>query len=153
MTVLLNKTQFPKNENHCPKIFVVNAKNKILGRLATLIANYLIGKEDSFSAPGSDQGNFVIVTNTKYINVSGNKNFEKFYYRNSQRPGSLKKESFNVLKDRLPARILENAVKRMLPKGVLGRTYYKRLFIYSENEFVYKNFINEKPLIQNIITI
>jgi len=66
------------------------------------------------------------------------KELQKLYYRNSQRPGSLKIENFKQLKNRIPSRILEKAIWGMLPKGVLGREYYRRLFIYSNNDIKYK---------------
>ena len=138
MIKLLNKTEFPKIRNHSPKIFFIDAQNKVLGRLATQIAKSLMGKENAFYQQGIDQGNFVIVLNAKKVFVSGKKENKKFYYRNSQRPGSLKKESLKNLRERIPARILEEAIWGMLPKGVLGRNYYKRLYVYNNEEIIYK---------------
>lgn len=132
------KTIFPKKEYHVPKWFVIDATGKTLGRLATEASKLLRGKETSLFTPGVDQGNFVVILNADKIEVSGKKASQKLYYRNSQRPGSLKSESFKQLKERIPTRILEKAVWGMLPKGVLGRDYYRRLYVYSNNEIKYK---------------
>jgi len=132
------KTIFPKKEYHVPKWFVIDATGKTLGRLATETSKLLRGKETSFFTPGVDQGNFVVILNAEKIEVSGKKELQKLYYRNSQRPGSLKIENFKQLKNRIPSRILEKAIWGMLPKGVLGREFYRRLFIYSNNDIKYK---------------
>ena len=108
------------------------------GMMTQILSKY--GKENSFFTPGVDQGNFVIVLNAEKIIVTGNKENQKLYYRNSQRPGSLKIETFKQLKARIPQRILEKAIWGMLPKGVLGRNYYRRCYVYSgENVLENKN--------------
>lgn len=132
------KTIFPKKEYHIPKWFVINAEGKTLGRLATEASKLLRGKETSFFTPGVDQGNFVVILNCDKIKVTGKKEFQKLYYRNSQRPGSLKIENFQELKNRIPSRIIEKAIWGMLPKGILGREYYRRLFVYSNDQINYK---------------
>jgi large subunit ribosomal protein L13 len=131
------KTIFPKKECHVPKWFVIDAAGKTLGRLATEASKLLRGKETSLFTPGVDQGNFVVILNANQIEVTGKKETQKLYYRNSQRPGSLKIETFKQLKARIPSRILEKAIWGMLPKGVLGRNYYRRLYIYSDNKINY----------------
>lgn len=131
------KTIFPKKECHVPKWFVIDANGKTLGRLSTEASKLLRGKETTFFTPGVDQGNYVVILNADKIEVSGKKEDQKLYYRNSQRPGSLKIETFKQLKNRIPTRILEKAIWGMLPKGVLGREYYRRLFIYSDNKINY----------------
>jgi large subunit ribosomal protein L13 len=132
------KTIFPKKECHIPKWYVIDATNKTLGRLSTEVSKLLRGKETSLFTPGIDQGNFVVILNSKKIIVTGKKDAQKLYYRNSQRPGSLKIETFKQLKERIPSRILEKAIWGMLPKGVLGRNYYRRLYIYSTDKIPYK---------------
>lgn len=148
------KTVFPKKECHVPKWFVIDAENQTLGRLATQISKLLRGKEISFYTPGVDQGNFVVVLNANKILLTGKKETQKLYYRNSQRPGSLKVETFKELNKRIPTRIIEEAVWGMLPKGVLGRQYYRRLFIYSDNKINYiqknKNQINNNESVSTI---
>jgi large subunit ribosomal protein L13 len=127
------KTLFPKKEYHVPKWFLIDGKNQLLGRLATKISNLLIGKNQVFYTPGVDQGNFVIIINAQYLKISGNKDKEKLYYSSSQRPGNLKSKTFNQLQNKIPGKVLEKAIFGMLPKGVLGRQYYKRLYIYKDN--------------------
>jgi large subunit ribosomal protein L13 len=136
------KTIFPKKECHVPKWFVIDANGKTLGRLSTEASKLLRGKETSFFTPGVNQGNYVVILNANKIEVSGKKEDQKLYYRNSQRPGSLKIETFKQLKNRIPTRILEKSIWGMLPKGVLGREYYKRLFIYSDNKINYLKSLN-----------
>jgi len=144
------KTIFPKKECHVPKWFVIDANGKTLGRLSTEASKLLRGKETTFYTPGIDQGNYVVILNADKIEVSGNKETEKLYYRHSHTPGSLKTETFQQLRNRIPSRILEKAIWGMLPKGSLGRQYYKRLFIYSDNKINYKktanNDIQEIPM-------
>jgi large subunit ribosomal protein L13 len=148
------KTIFPKKECHVPKWFVIDAEGKTLGRLATEASKLLRGKEVSYFTPGVDQGNYVVVLNADKIVVSGNKESQKLYYRNSQRPGSLKVETFKQLKNRIPSRIIEQAVWGMLPKGVLGREYYRRLFVYSDNKINYvKNSSSDSTNSQNWIKV
>lgn len=141
------KTLFPKKESHVPKWFVVDAKGKTLGRLATEVSKLLRGKETSYYTPGVDQGNYVVILNAQEIEVTGKKEFQKLYYRNSQRPGSLKIETFKELKNRIPSRILEKAIWGMLPKGSLGRNFYRRLYIYSDNVITYKK-IKDREIVQ-----
>ena len=144
------KTIFPKKECHVPKWFVVDAEGKTLGRLATEVSKLLRGKEISYFTPGVDQGNYVVILNAGKITVSGNKELQKLYYRNSQRPGSLKIETFKQLRNRIPSRIIEKAVWGMLPKGVLGREYYRRLFVYSDSKI---NYIKEKETEEKAISV
>lgn len=133
------KTVFPKKELHVPQWFLIDAKEKRLGRLASETSKLLRGKETSFYTPGVDQGNFVVILNASKIEVSGKKEDQKLYYRNSNRPGGLKKETFKELKQRIPARIVEKAIWGMLPKGTLGRIYNKRLYVYKDEKILYKN--------------
>jgi large subunit ribosomal protein L13 len=98
--------------------------------LATEVSKLLRGKETSYYTPGVDQGNFVIILNSEKIKVTGKKMFQKLYYRNSQRPGSLKVETFAQLQNRIPGRILEEAIWGMLSKNHIGREQYKRLYVY-----------------------
>jgi large subunit ribosomal protein L13 len=143
------KTLFPKKECHVPKWFVIDAKGKTLGRLSTEASKLLRGKETSLFTPGVDQGNYVVILNANQIEISGKKEDQKLYYRNSQRPGSLKIETFKQLKARIPSRILEKSIWGMLPKGVLGRNYYRRLYVYSDSKINYKTDKNEENLEMN----
>jgi large subunit ribosomal protein L13 len=131
------KTLFPKKELHIPKWYILDASGKTLGRLATEASKLLRGKEVSHFTPGVDLGNFVVIINASKIQVSGKKETQKLYYRNSQRPGNLKIETFKQLRNRIPTRILERAIWGMLPKGVLGRQYYRRLYVYGDDKVLY----------------
>lgn len=142
--ILSTKTIFPKNEYHNPGWFIIDATEKTLGRMASEASKILCGKEKSFFTPGVNQGNYVVILNADKIKVSGKKEKQKLYRRNSQRPGGLKTETLAQLRKRLPSRIVEKAIWGMLPKGVLGREYYRRLFVYSTNIIPYK-----KNLIKN----
>jgi large subunit ribosomal protein L13 len=130
------KTLFPKKEAHVPKWFILDASGKTLGRLATEVSKLLRGKENSFFTPGVDQGNFVVVLNASQVVVTGKKATQKLYYRTSQRPGTLKIETFSQLQKRIPTRIVERAIWGMLPKGVLGRQYYRRLYVYADHQIL-----------------
>jgi large subunit ribosomal protein L13 len=141
------KTLFPKKELHVPKWFILDASGKTLGRLSTIVSKLLRGKETPYYTPGVDLGNYVIIVNADKIEVTGKKETQKLYYRNSQTPGNLKIETFQDLKKRIPNRILERAIWGMLPKRVLGRQYYKRLYVYSKNPI-----FDLKNKNQNILT-
>lgn len=140
------KTPFPKKECHTPNYFLIDATGKTLGRLSTEVSKLLRGKEYSFFAPGVDQGNFVAIINAEKIKISGKKESQKLYYRPTQRPGNLKQENFQKLNSRIPSKILEQSIWGMLPKGKLGRQYYKRLFICSSKLFEIEKefFTNDK---------
>jgi len=114
------------------KWYLIDAKGETLGRLAMLIATIIRGKHKSTYVPYLNNGDQVIVINAKDICVTGRKSTQKIYRRHSGRPGGLKVESFQHLQDRIPERILEKAVKGMLPKGPLGRTMYKNLKVYAD---------------------
>lgn len=144
----MTKTIFPKKEYHIPKWFVVDATNQTLGRLATEVSKLLRGKEISYYTPGINQGNFVVIFNAEKIQISGKKRYTKMYYRDSQRPGSLKSETFDQLQKRIPTRILEKAIWGMLPKKSLGRDYYRRLYIYKNSKISYTNLAGITPEIE-----
>ena len=116
------------------KWYVVDATGKTLGRLASQLASRLRGKHKPEYTPHADAGDYFIVLNVENLKVTGNKEKEKFYYRHSNYPGGLKEESFEKLHARKPERVLEIAVKGMLPKGPLGRDMFLKLKIYAGNE-------------------
>jgi len=111
--------------------YVVDAKDKILGRLASEVSKILMGKNEKVFTPFLDCGNYVIIINAEKIRVTGQKATQKLYRRHSGRPGGMKTETFDQLQTRIPERILEKAVKGMLPKGPLGRDMYRKLKVYS----------------------
>lgn len=110
--------------------YVVDASDKILGRLATEIARRLRGKHKAEYTPHVDTGDYIVVTNVEAIKVTGRKFKDKIYYNHSGFPGGIKEISFEKLQAKNPARILERAVKGMLPKNTLGRDMYRKLKIY-----------------------
>jgi len=112
------------------KWYVIDAKGKTLGRVSTLIATILIGKHKTIYNPALICGDYIIAINVQDIKISGKKSTQKKYRRHSGRPGSLKVETFEKLQERIPEKILEKAVKGMLPKGSLGRKIYKNLKVY-----------------------
>lgn len=125
-----------------PKWYLIDAKGKTLGRLATLIAILIRGKHKSVYTPYLNSGDNVIVINAKDICITGKKAKQKIYRRHSGRPGGLKIETFEKLQDRIPERILEKAVKGMLPKGPLGRSMYRNLKVYSGEDHPHQS---QKP--------
>jgi large subunit ribosomal protein L13 len=114
--------------------FVVDAKDLILGRLASQIALRLRGKHKPIFTPHVDTGDFIIVINADKIKVTGNKGEDKKYYRHSGYPGGIYETNFNQMMAKQPRRVLEKAVKGMLPKGPLGYAMIKKMKIYSGSE-------------------
>jgi large subunit ribosomal protein L13 len=111
--------------------FVVDAKDKVLGRLATEIARRLRGKHKPEYTPHVDTGDFIVVVNVDKLRVTGAKAEQKVYYRHSGYPGGIYEDTFAKLQQRAPARVLEKAVKGMLPKGPLGYAMIKKLKVYA----------------------
>jgi len=113
---------------------VVDASDKVLGRLATEIARRLRGKHKAEYTPHVDTGDYIIVTNAEKVVVTGRKFKDKMYYRHSGFPGGIKSDSFEKLQARNPVRIIELAVKGMLPKNPLGREMYRKMKVYVGND-------------------
>jgi large subunit ribosomal protein L13 len=111
--------------------FVVDATDKVLGRLASEIARRLRGKHKAIYTPHVDTGDFIVVTNVEKLRVTGNKTEDKKYFRHTGFPGGIYETSFAKMQQRFPARILEKAVKGMLPKGPLGYAMLKKLKCYA----------------------
>lgn len=111
--------------------FVVNAQDKILGRLATEIARRLHGKHKPEFTPFIDTGDFIVVVNAEKIKVTGKKLDQKKYYRHSGFPGGLKETALKDMLDRHPERVLLHAVKGMLPRNRMGRALLKKLKVYA----------------------
>ena len=130
----MNKTTTPSLTTLKRNWFLVDAEGKTLGRLASEIANVLRGKNKPSFTPHLDTGDFVIVVNAEKIVVSGKKASQKLYRRHSGRPGGMKIEKFETLRDRIPERIIEQAVKGMLPHNSLGRQQFKKLKVYKGSE-------------------
>ena len=130
----MNKTSTPSLTSIKRNWFLVDAEGQTLGRLASEIANILRGKNKPSFTPHLDTGDFVIVVNAEKIEVSGKKASQKLYRRHSGRPGGMKIEKFETLRDRIPERIIEQAVKGMLPHNSLGRQQFKKLKVYKGSE-------------------
>ncbi len=125
------KTYSLKKEDVSRKWFVVDVSDKILGRVATKIADRIRGKDKPTFTPHTDGGDYVIVINASKIKVSGQKYTDKKYYRHSLYPGGLKTKSFKELVNDNPERIVKEAVKGMLPKNKLGKSMIKKLKVFS----------------------
>ncbi|MCD6133371.1 MAG: 50S ribosomal protein L13 [Deltaproteobacteria bacterium] len=124
------KTFFAKSEDVERKWYLIDARDKIVGKLAVKIANILRGKNKPQFTPHVDTGDFVVVVNAEKIRFTGNKWQDKHYYRYSGYPGGLKSISAKDMLEKHPERILMSAVKGMLPKNRLGRKLIKKLKIY-----------------------
>jgi large subunit ribosomal protein L13 len=127
----MNKTIQPSLDSLDRQWFVVDAADQTLGRLASEVAQVLRGKNKPTFTPHLDTGDFVVVINAEKVRVTGNKATQKLYKRHSGRPGGMKTESFAHLQARLPERIIETAVKGMLPHNSLGRQLFRKLKVYS----------------------
>lgn len=126
----MNKTYLPNVNTLERNWYVVDAEGQRLGRLASEIAMILRGKNKPTFTPHMDVGDFVIVINAEKIAVTGKKRTQKLYRRHSGRPGGMKTETFAKLQARIPERIIEQAVKGMLPKNSLGRQLFTKLKVY-----------------------
>ncbi len=112
--------------------FVIDAENKVLGRVASEVARRLRGKHKPEFTPHVDTGDFIVVVNAGKLRVTGNKGLNKKYFRHSGFPGDIYETNFDKMQERFPGRALEKAVKGMLPKGPLGYAMIKKLKVYAE---------------------
>jgi large subunit ribosomal protein L13 len=146
----MNKTYLPSQDSTERNWYVVDATNQRLGRLASEIAMILRGKNKPHFTPFMDTGDFVIVVNAEKIAVTGKKRTQKLYRRHSGRPGGMKTETFAKLQGRIPERIIEHAVKGMLPKNTLGRQLFTKLKVYAGPNHPHQA---QKPNVLEIKTI
>lgn len=128
------KTYFPKKNDIAAKWWSLDVTDRTLGRIATRIAGILRGKHKPEYTPHADMGDYVIVTNVEKLVISGRKDGQKVYHRHTQYPGGLRQMTFEKLQATHPERILELAVKGMLPRSPLGRAMLKKLKIYQGTE-------------------
>ncbi len=126
----MTKTITPSPEILDRKWYVIDAADQRLGRLACEVAKILRGKNKPVYTPHMDTGDFVIIINAEKVVVTGRKSSQKLYRRHSGRPGGMKVETFEKLQQRIPERIVEKAVKGMLPKNSLGRQLFTKLKVY-----------------------
>nr|YP_010337403.1 ribosomal protein L13 [Pulvinaster venetus]UNJ16988.1 ribosomal protein L13 [Pulvinaster venetus] len=143
----MNKTLFQQLDLNKKKWYLIDANGQTLGRLATIVVNRLMGKHNVAYSPDCDLGDSIIIINSEKIKTTGKKEKQKMYYYHSGRPGGLRKESLEKLKMRLPNRVIEKAIKGMLPKGRLGRHLFTNLKVYSGSEHPH---VAQKPEIINI---
>ncbi len=115
------------------KWYLIDAKGQTLGRLATEVASILKGKHNPLYTPHVDSGDYVIVINASEIVLTGNKWNDKLYYRHSGYPGGLKSRTAKEVMEKFPERMVEQAVKGMLPKTKLGRQMYRKLYVYAKD--------------------
>ena len=114
--------------------YVVDATDKVLGRLATEIARRLRGKHKPVYTPHVDTGDYIVVINADKIKVTGRKETDKTYYHHTGYPGGLKSITLDKVRAQAPERIIETAVKGMLPKNPLGRAMFRKLKVFAGNE-------------------
>ncbi|QCI23917.1 50S ribosomal protein L13 [Buchnera aphidicola (Macrosiphoniella sanborni)] len=128
--------------------YYVDATNKILGRLASVLSSYLRGKYKTEYTPYLDTGDYIIVINASKILVTGKKKINKIYYHHTGYVGGIKQARFEEIIASHPERIIKNAVKGMLPKGPLGRAMFKKLKVFSDETH---NHIAQCPKLLNIL--
>ena len=125
------KTQSVNKESVLHDWYVVDADSKTLGRLSTQIANRLRGKHKPEFTPHVDTGDYIVVINADKIHVTGKKETDKFYYHHTGFPGGIKSVALGKMREKSPEKILENAVKGMMPKNRLGRAMLSKLKVYA----------------------
>ncbi len=127
-------TYMPKAEDIERKWYVVDASQYTLGRMTSEVAKILRGKHKPMYTPHVDTGDYVIVANADKVNVTGDKMNQKKYYHHSEYVGGMKETNLKEMLAKHPERVVEHAVKGMLPKGPLGRQMYRKLFVYAGPE-------------------
>jgi large subunit ribosomal protein L13 len=132
------KTQFAKKGDVERKWYVVDARDAVLGRLATKIAVQLRGKNKPIFTPNVDTGDFIIVINAEKVRLTGNKMTDKVYYHHTGYIGGIKAETAKEMFEKHPERIIEKAVWGMLPKNTLGKQMLKKLKVYKGAEHPHK---------------
>jgi large subunit ribosomal protein L13 len=146
----MEKTILPTPETIEAKWYIVDAADQRLGRLATAIAMVLRGKNKPTFTPHIDTGDFVVVINAEKVQVTGKKSTQKLYRRHSGRPGGMKTETFAKLQVRIPERIIEQAVKGMLPKNSMGRHLFTKMKVYAGTDHPHAA---QKPEVMIVNTI
>ena len=114
--------------------YVVDAENQTLGRLAAAVARRLRGKHKASYTPHVDTGDYIVVVNAEKVRVTGKKRTDKVYYRHSGYPGGIKAARFEEMIAKHPERVIENAVKGMLPRNPLGRAVFRKLKVYAGSD-------------------
>ena len=143
----MNKTYVAKKEDIKRQWYLVDAKDKVLGRLASKIASVLRGKHKAIFTPHLDTGDGVIVINAALVRVTGRKLKQKVYRRYSGYPGGLREVTLETMMAKKPTMVIELAVRRMLPGGPLGRDLIKKLKIYADDKHTHKA---QNPLVLEV---
>ncbi len=128
------KTYFATNENARREWLVIDAEGQTLGRLASEVARRLRGKHKPEFTPHIDTGDYVVIINAEKIHATGNKFQDKMYWRHTEYPGGIKSTSLQKMINEHPERVLEKAIKGMLPKGPLGYAQFRKLKVYAGSE-------------------
>ncbi len=128
------KTYMMKKEDVKRNWYVIDAAGENLGRVASLAAHVLRGKHKPTYTPHVDCGDYVIIINASKVELTGNKLNNKIYYNHSGYPGGLRERTAKEMKEKYPVEMVERAVKGMLPHNRLGRSMYKKLFVYESND-------------------
>lgn len=132
------KTYNAKPETVKRDWYLVDASGKTLGRLASELAKRLRGKHKPEYTPHVDTGDYIVVVNAEKVKVTGSKTTDKVYYSHTGFPGGIKEITFDKLQAKFPARVIEKAVKGMLPKNPLGRAMYRKLKVYAGPEHTHE---------------
>ncbi len=132
------KTYSAKPESVRREWYIVDATDKVLGRLATEVARRLRGKHKPEYTPHVDTGDYIVVVNADKVRVTGNKATDKLYHHHTGFPGGIREINFEKQLAKHPERIIESAVRGMLPKNALGRAMYKKLKIYKGPDHVHQ---------------
>jgi large subunit ribosomal protein L13 len=127
-------THFPKAAERESAWFVVDAKDQVLGKLATRIASVLRGKHKPTFTPFMDTGDHVIVLNARHVHVTGKKETDKQFHRHTGYLGNMRTVNVSELRQKHPARLVEDAVRGMLPKNRLGRAMFRKLRVYADGD-------------------
>ena len=136
-------TTWVNKKNVQKKWYIIDATDLILGRLASFLAIRLMGKHKSNYCPNIDCGDNFVVVNAKNVKMTGNKLEQKILYKHTGYPGGLKETSYkDILNSSSPEKLIKLSVKRMLPKGVLGREQFKKLYVYSEGKHPHLSLIH-----------
>lgn len=125
------KTTYPKKQDVEPQFLIIDATDQVLGRLAAKAASLLRGKHKPIFHPAVDTGDYVIIINADKVRLTGKKELQKVYYRHSGYPGGIKMRTFQEMKDKFPERIIEKAVRGMIPHNRLGDQVIKKLKVYA----------------------
>ncbi len=131
---MMKNSYMQKKEEVVRDWYVIDAKDVVLGRLASHVANILRGKHKPTYTPNIDCGDYVIIVNASKVNLTGNKLTDKIYYDHSGYTGGLRERTAREMVENYPVEMVERAIKGMLPKTRLGRQMYKKLFVYAGEE-------------------